>query len=157
MQFPATGGLFRSTKPDVASGFFSNNASHTPASPPCEAHEDRIPIAVSFRHIAPGRAGAQNPKNAVDCSSLVGNGRTTFATIRKQGVENEPFRVRQIPPTQCCLPQKGSLESRLDSSVKNRQHGLVFHTWEIFTTTRWGHYRYQVLCTGVVGRISSSG
>src|SRR5262249_28119695 len=76
-------------------------------------------------HIAPGRAGAQHPKNAVDHSPLVGNGRTPFATIRKQGVENAPFRVRQIAATQCCLPQKGSLESKLDSSVKNRQHDLV--------------------------------
>jgi hypothetical protein len=33
--------------------------------------------------------------------------------------------VSQIAPTQCCLLQKGSLESKLDSSVKNRQHGLV--------------------------------
>jgi hypothetical protein len=33
--------------------------------------------------------------------------------------------VSQIAPTQCCLLQKGSLESKLDSSVKNRQHGLA--------------------------------
>jgi hypothetical protein len=32
--------------------------------------------------------------------------------------------VRQIAPTQSCLLQKGSLESKLDSSVKNRQHDL---------------------------------
>ena len=64
---------------------------HAQLAPACEAHEDRIPIAVLFRHIAPGRAGAQNPKNAVDCSPLVGNGRTTFATVRKQGVEHEPL------------------------------------------------------------------
>src|SRR5262249_15817796 len=87
--------------------------------------EDRIPIAVSFGHIAPGRAGAQHPKNAVDYSPLVGNGRTPFATIRKQGVENAPFRVRQIAATQCCLPQKGRLESKLDSFLKNRQNDLV--------------------------------
>src|SRR5262249_4865549 len=93
--------------------------------PAREAYEDRIPIAVSFGHIAPGRAGAQYPKNAVDRSPLVGNGRTAFATVRKQGVENTPFRVRQIAATQCCLPQKGSLESKLDSSVKNRQHDLA--------------------------------
>ena len=29
------------------------------------------------------------------------------------------------PRTQCCLLQKGSLKSKLDSSVKNRQHGLI--------------------------------
>ena len=60
----------------------------------------------SFGHIARGRAGAQYPKNAVDRSPLVGNGRTAFATIGKQGVENAPFRVRQIAATQCCLPSE---------------------------------------------------
>lgn len=30
----------------------------------------------------------------------------------------------QIAATQCCLLQKGSLESKFNSSVKNRQHGL---------------------------------
>src|SRR5262249_31495126 len=98
---------------------------HAQLAPAREAYEDRIPIAVSFGHIAPGRAGAQYPKDAVDRSPLVGNGRAAFATIRKQGVENAPFRVRQIAATQCCLSQKGSLESKLDSSVKNRQHDLV--------------------------------
>jgi len=43
----------------------------------------------------------------------------------EKGIENPPLRVRQIAATQCCLLQKGSLESKLDSSVKNRQHGLV--------------------------------
>jgi hypothetical protein len=33
--------------------------------------------------------------------------------------------VSQIAPTQCCLLQKSSFESKLDSSVKNRQHGLA--------------------------------
>jgi hypothetical protein len=36
-----------------------------------------------------------------------------------------PFRVRSIAATQCCLLQKGSLESKLDSSVKNRQRALA--------------------------------
>jgi len=34
-------------------------------------------------------------------------------------VENAPLLISQIAPTQCCLLQKGSLESKLDSSVKN--------------------------------------
>jgi hypothetical protein len=93
--------------------------------PAGEAHEDRVPIAVSLGHVAPRRASAQNPQNAVGRSPLVRDGWTTFAPIRQQWIENAPFRVRQIAPTQCCLLQKGSLESKLDSSVKNRQHALV--------------------------------
>jgi len=93
--------------------------------PAGEAHEDRVPIAVSLGHVAPRRASAQNPQNAVGHSPLVRDGWTTFAPIRQQWIENAPFRVRQIAPTQCCLLQKGSLESKLDSSVKNRQHALA--------------------------------
>jgi hypothetical protein len=51
-----------------------------------KAHEDRVPVAISFGHIAPGRAGAQNPKNAVDRSSPVRNGGTAFAPIGEQWV-----------------------------------------------------------------------
>jgi hypothetical protein len=98
---------------------------HAELAPACEAHKDRIPIAVSLGHVAPRSAGAQNPENTVDRSSLVRDRWTTFAPVGEQWVENAPFRVRQIAPTQCCLLQKGSLESKLDSSVKNRQHALV--------------------------------
>src|SRR5262245_52463278 len=57
----------------------SNAASHTPSLlQRVKRTKTRIPIAVSFGHIAPGRAGAQYPKNAVDRSPLVGNGRTAF-------------------------------------------------------------------------------
>jgi RloB-like protein len=96
--------------------------------PAGEAHEDRVPIAVSLGHVAPRRASAQNPQNAVGRSPLVQDGGTTFAPIRQQWIENAPFRVRQIAPTQGCLLQKGSLESKLDSSVKNRQHALMSPT-----------------------------
>ena len=92
--------------------------------PPREAHEYRIPIAVSLGHVAPRRSGAQNPKDAVDRSPLVRDRWATLAAIRQQWIETAPFHVRQIAPTQCCLLPKGSLESKLDSSVKNRQHGL---------------------------------
>jgi hypothetical protein len=76
-------------------------------------------------HVAPRRASAQNPQNAGGRSPLVRDGWATFAPIRQQWIENAPFRARQIAPTQCCLLQKGSLESKLDSSVKNRQHALA--------------------------------
>jgi hypothetical protein len=54
-------------------------------------------------------------------SPLVG---FAFSPIGERWIENAPLLVSQIAPTQCCLLQKGSLESKLDSSVKNRQHGL---------------------------------
>jgi hypothetical protein len=98
---------------------------HAELAPACEAHKDRIPIAVSLGHVAPRSAGAQNPENTVDRSPLVRDRWTTFAPVGEQWVENAPFRVRQIAPTQCCLLQKGSLESKLDSSVKNRQRALA--------------------------------
>src|SRR5262249_61964714 len=91
---------------------------HAELAPACEAHKDRIPITVSLGHVAPRSAGAQNPENTVDRSPLVRDRWTT--PIGEQRVENAPFRVRYIAPTQCCLLQKGSLESKLDSSVKNR-------------------------------------
>src|SRR5262249_32192578 len=98
---------------------------HAELAPACEAHKDRIPITVSLGHVAPRSAGAQNPDNTVDRSPLVRDRWTTFAPIGEQRVENAPSRVRYIAPTQCCLLQKGSLESKLDSSVKNRQHALA--------------------------------
>ena len=51
--------------------------------PAGEAHEDRVPIAVSLGHVAPRRASAQNPQNAVGRSPLVRDGWTTFAPIRR--------------------------------------------------------------------------
>ena len=97
----------------------------TKLAPAREAYEDRIPISVSLGHVAPRRTGAQDPENAVDRSPLVRDSRTAFAPIGKQWIENAPFQVRQIARTQCCLLQKGSLKSKLNSSVKNCQHSLV--------------------------------
>src|SRR5215831_6277815 len=54
---------------------------------------------------------------------------TPASLIGEQWIENAPLLVSQIAPTQCCLLQKGSLESKLDSSVKNRQHGLALPLW----------------------------
>ena len=73
----------------------------------------------------PSACGAQNPENAVDRAPLALDCWTAFSPIGEQWIENAPLLVSQIAPTQCCLLQKGSLESKLDSSVKNRQHGLV--------------------------------
>jgi hypothetical protein len=35
--------------------------------------------------------------------------RATLAAIGEKGIENAPFRVRQIASTHCRLPKKGSL------------------------------------------------
>src|SRR6516162_6625520 len=104
---------------------FERRIPHAQLAPAREAYEDRIPITVSFGHIAPGRAGAQYPKNAVDRSPLVGNGRTAFATIRKQGVENAPFRVRQIAATQCCLPKAALNQNSIPPSKPSTRPSLL--------------------------------
>ena len=53
----------------------------------------------------------QCAQNAIDRSPLVFDRLATLATVGEKGIENAPFRVRQIAPTQCCLPKKGSFES----------------------------------------------
>jgi hypothetical protein len=92
---------------------------HPELAPAGEAHENRVLIAVTLGHIAAGRASAQNPKDAIDRPPLAGNGWTTLAPIREQGVENIPLRVRHIAPTHCCLPKKGSLESFTYEKIVN--------------------------------------
>ena len=74
-----------------------------------EVYEDRIPISVSLGHVALRRTGAQDPENAVDRSPLVRDSRTAFAPIWKQWIENAPFRVRQIAPTQAASSRKAAL------------------------------------------------
>lgn len=118
-------------RPQTRQGF-ERRVPHPELAPAREAHVHSIPIAVPFRHVAPGGAGAQHPQNAVDHAALVFDLRATLATVGEKSIENPPLRVRQIAATQCCLPQKGSLESKLDSSVKNRQHGLVLSLHHIF-------------------------
>jgi hypothetical protein len=82
---------------------------HPELAPASETHENRVPIAVPFWHVAPRSAGAQDPKNTVDRLPLARNGGTALAPIGEQWIENAPFRVRQIAPTQSCLLNKGSL------------------------------------------------
>jgi hypothetical protein len=82
-----------------------------------------VETALRLAPAPPRRAGAQNPENAVDRAPLAIDRWTAFSPIGEQWIENAPLLVSQIAPTQCCL--QGSLESKLDSSVKNRQHGLA--------------------------------
>ena len=87
----------------------SNAASQTPSLLQREKRT-KTEFQLPYRSgISRQGAGAQNPKNAVDCSSPVRNGGTAFAPIGEQWVENTPFRVRQIASTQCRLLKKGSL------------------------------------------------
>src|SRR5438128_10225497 len=79
---------------------------HPELAPAGEANEGRVPLAVSVGQVAPRRARAQHPENAVHRSPLVRNGRTTLAPIRQQRIENAPFRVRQISPTHGCPPSR---------------------------------------------------
>jgi hypothetical protein len=37
--------------------------------------------------------------------------RAALAAVGEKWIENAPFRVRQIAPTQCCLLKKAALES----------------------------------------------
>ena len=62
---------------------------------------------------------AQHSKDAVDRSPLVFDRRAALAPVREQGIENLPFRVRQIAPTHCCRPKKGSLESFTYEKIVN--------------------------------------
>src|SRR5262249_23108286 len=99
----------------------SNAASHTPSllqRVKRTKTEFQLPYRSGMsRHGAPVRRTQRIPLTVRRLSGIGGPG--------EQRVENAPFRVRYIAPTQCCLLQKGSLESKLDSSVKNRQHALV--------------------------------
>ena len=76
---------------------------HPELAPPREAHEGRVPIAVSAWHVAPRRAGAQHPQNAINRPPLVLYRRAALATTGEKWIENGPFPVCQIAPTQGCL------------------------------------------------------
>src|SRR5262249_41191392 len=103
----------------------SNAASHTPSllqRVKRTKTEFQLPYRSGMsRHGAPVRRTQRIPLTVRCLSGIGGPG--------EQRVENAPFRVRYIAPTQCCLLQKGSLESKLDSSVKNRQNALLSRPW----------------------------
>ena len=71
--------------------------------PAPEAPPDAVPIAISLGHVAPRRAGAQPPEDAVDGGAPVDR-RTTAAILRrKQILQNLPLGFSQITSTQDCL------------------------------------------------------
>jgi hypothetical protein len=75
-------------RPDLESGI-----PHPELASPRKAHEGRVP----------GRACAQHPQNAINRPPLVLYRRPAFATVGEKWIENAPFPVCQIAPTQGCL------------------------------------------------------
>lgn len=75
--------------------------------PSSEAPVDRVPVAVLLRHVAPRRAAAQTPQDAVDNIAII-LGRAASAALaglafdRQQTLQNPPFRFRQIAATHDC-------------------------------------------------------
>jgi hypothetical protein len=110
---------------------------HPELAPAGKAREHRVPIAVSLGKVAPRRACAQNPKDAVDRSPLERNGWAALAPIGEQGIENVPVRVRQISPTQCCLPKKGSLESLTYEKIVNTPYNRYAYPYSYLGFGWW--------------------
>src|SRR6266566_4609110 len=118
---------------------------HPELAPAGEAHEGRIPLAISFGQVAPRRARAQYPENAVHRSPLVRNGRTTLAPIRQQRIENVPFRVRQISPTHGCPPsRKAALNHSPMKKPSTRPNlGVVLPSWPTCCCSPLGFFHLQ--------------
>src|ERR1700689_2126274 len=129
-------GMFLVGRRSQARECFERGVPHTELAPAREANKHRVPIAVSFGHVAPRRARAQNPENAVDRSPLFRDSRTAFATIGKQWIENAPFRVHQIAPTQSCPPSgKAALNHWLMKKLSTRPSTLSTEPGAVQLTT----------------------
>ena len=82
--------------------------------PSPEAPIDRIPVAVLLGNIAPWRAGAQPPQNAIDDIAIV-LGRATPPALprlslnRQQYPQNTPLDLAQIAAAQGCLLESPAL------------------------------------------------
>src|SRR5258707_4362567 len=80
--------------------------------PAVEAVVNGFPRPIAIREVAPGSAGVQDPKNAVDDGAIVG-GRTTglarVGPLRKQRLDSVPLLVREFvaahgwPPAETTL------------------------------------------------------
>src|SRR5262245_30451701 len=94
----------------------SDNLPDACLAPSSEALIDRHPLPVFLRHIAPRRAGADAPENAIDDHTVV-ESRTALAPAlgRQKSSQKPPFGFAQIAATQSCLPPRGILESISES------------------------------------------
>jgi hypothetical protein len=73
-------------------------------------------------HVAPRRAGAKNPENAVDRAPLAIDRWIAFSPIGEQWIENAPLLVSQIAPTQS--PRSGDEVLRGVASLPGWHGGL---------------------------------
>jgi hypothetical protein len=93
------------------------DASLTPAP---EALVHRHPLAIFLRQVAPRRAGAHPPENAVHNGPVVARRAALAPTLGRQEVlQQPPLRFAQIASAHESLPSGGILESRFDSRVNH--------------------------------------
>jgi hypothetical protein len=82
--------------------------------PPSETPIDRVPIAILLGNVAPRRARAQPPQDAVDDVAII-LGRPATAALpglafnRQQNPQNTPLDLCQIAAAQGCLPESAAL------------------------------------------------
>lgn len=70
---------------------------HAGGAPAPKAARDGTPIAVPFRHIAPGRTSAQAPQNAVHrCPPVQQRPAAPTFNRRQHGIQQPPCRLAQI-------------------------------------------------------------
>jgi len=67
------------------------------ASPAIEAIRTRLPRSVALGQVAPGRAGAQFPQDAVDHGTVIPPLAATLTTRWEQGSDDAPRFLGQFP------------------------------------------------------------
>ena len=79
--------------------------------PSPEPDIDRVPLTVSFMHVAPRATDPQHMQHAVEKTAIVlGRTRPPPSFGRQKRFDDRPFLVREIAPCQECL-LKSILES----------------------------------------------
>jgi hypothetical protein len=79
---------------------------------------DRAPFAEVIGQIAPRRAGAGNPENPVENTSVIARrSPPLWSCLDQKRFEESPFRMGNPASNQSCLLSRGSLESTADSAV----------------------------------------
>ena len=92
----------------------------TGPAPASEALVHRHPLAVLLRQVAPRRAGAHSPQNAVHDGPVVARRPALAPALGRQQVfQQPPFRFAQIASAHEPLPPRGILESRFESHVNH--------------------------------------
>jgi hypothetical protein len=108
----------------------SNAASHTPILlHRVKRHEHRIPIAIPFGHVAPGRAGAQNPENSVD--------RSPFMEATEQ-LMRALAQIETLPATPALRREEIKLQLALMHALQHVKGSRI--PWQ------QGRYPAEILC-----------